>query len=178
MRILIAHILLLLAFQRKPYLESVDAFGVTLTYERPDKVTWHTYQRGQDDSLRVGTVSFRSLPVVDRSGRPSQPVVAIIYEMLTDSMSVEDFAKTKQESARTKWTVLRSVAPEQGDYANAMFYDGEYEFGGSLHTIIVGYMVYGTLGVQVIGDSPASVFPQVEDDMRKCVHSLRLSEGR
>ena len=84
----------------------------------------------------------------------------------------------KQESARTKWKILRSLMPEEGEYRNATYCDGEYEYGGQLHMIIVGYMVYGNLGVQVIGDSHASVFSQVEDDMRKCVHSLRFSEGQ
>lgn len=177
MRVLMLHILLLLAFQRKPFLESVDGFGVTLTYERPDKVTWHTFQKRQDDSLGVGTVSFRSLPVVDDKGRAYQPVVAIIYERLADSMSVESFADSKQEGSRMKWTLLRSYPPGEGGYKNASFFDGEYEFGGELHTIIVGYMVYGRMGVQVIGDCPAHIFSQVEDDMRRCVHSIRFSGG-
>jgi len=177
MKILFLHILLLLAFQRRPSLESIDAFHSTLIYERPDKVTWHTFQKRHDDSLGVGTVSFRSLPVIDESGRAYQPIVAIIYERLSDSVSVEAYAAGKQESSRTKWTVLRAYSPSAGGYSNAKFFDGEYEFGGELHTVIVGYMVYGRLGVQVIGDSPASIFPQVENDIRKCVQSIRFSGG-
>jgi hypothetical protein len=177
MRILFLHILLLFAFQRKPFLESIDAFGVKLTYERPDKVTWHTLQKRHDDSLGVGMISFRSLPVVSKKGRTYQPVVAIIYEELPDSITVDEYAERKQATSHTKWTVLRSFEPAEGEYQNSAFFDGEYEFGGEEHTIIVGYMIYRGLGVQVIGDSPSDVFPMVEGDMRKCVHSLRFSGG-
>ena len=178
MRFVAFHILLLFALQRKTSVESADIFGVTLQYERPDKVTWHTFQRLHDDSLGVGTISFRSLPVVDRSGRPHEPVVAIIYEKLADSISVARYAETKQASSRTKWVVLRSYGPDDRGYQNATFYDGEYEAAGEQHAIIVGYLVYGTLGVQVIGDCPASVYAEVEADMRRCVQSIRCLKGK
>jgi hypothetical protein len=177
MRIVFLHILLLFVFQRKPASESIDAFGVKLSFLRPDKVTWHTFQKRRDDSLGVGTISFRSLPVVDDKGRAFQPVVAIIYERLPDSINVEEYATAKRTAARTNWTVLRSTAPEPGEYDKATYFDGEYEFGGEMRTIIVGYLVYGRLGVQVIGDCPAHIFSQVEDDMRKCVHSISFSSG-
>jgi len=178
MQLIALYILLLVTLQRKSSVESVDAFGVTLLFERPDKVTWHTFQRLHDDSLGVGTISFRSLPVVDRKGRAYEPVVAIIYEKLADSVSVLNFAETKQTSSRTKWTVLRTYGPDARGYQNATFYDGEYEAAGEQHAIIVGYMVYGTLGVQVIGDCPESIFSEVEDDVRRCVQSVRFGEGK
>jgi len=116
--------------------------------------------------------------VVDRSGRAYEPVVAIIYEKLADSISVLKYAEMKQASSRTKWTVLRSYGPDAKGYQNATFCDGEYETGGEQHAIIVGYLVYGTLGVQVIGDCPASVFADVEADMRRCVQSIRFLERK
>lgn len=178
MRLIALHILLLFALQRKSTVESADVFGVTIQYERPDKVTWHTFQRLHDDSLGVGTISFRSLPVVDRKGRAYEPVVAIIYEKLPDSLSVLKYAETKQAGSRTRWTVLRTYGPENRGYQNATFFDGEYESAGEEHAIIVGYMVSDSLGVQVIGDCPASVFSDVEDDMRRCVQSIRIVTGK
>jgi len=178
MQLIALYILLLFTLQRKSTVESADVFGVKLQFERPDKVTWHTFQRQHDDSLGVGTISFRSLPVVDRKGRAYEPIVAIIYEKLADSISVHTYADTKQASSRTKWTVLRTYGPEARGYQNAAFYDGEYEAAGEQHAIIVGYMVYGTLGVQVIGDCPASIFSEVEDDVRRCVQSIRFVEGK
>jgi len=157
----------------------IESFGSTIVYEPPDSAVWHLAERNYLSDRNVGYVIFKRQSILDSTGREIIPNLAIIYEEVSDSADLIVYSFLKRQNAR--FQVVKVLGPDSHvfSFANAIGYEGTYpdrEIPDIVHRILVGHMLHARTGLQVMGDATDEVFPKVEQEVRRFLHSVRFKE--
>ena len=155
--------------------ESFTAFGSTVSYARPDPAQWKLVRNGMVKNSKAYLLMYERNPIKDSEGRNVRPVIAIVCEMVPDTLDVIRYSISKR--GQTPFKVNELLTPQDGSfsYGNSVGFEGGYKKIVE-HKILVGHMRHGKVGLQVICDSSEEVFNQVEEDMRNFLRSITFKD--
>jgi len=156
--------------------EAFIVHGSKVVYQRPDPAQWQLVHNGIEAKSKAYLLMFKHIPIKDAQGRDIEPVIAVICEVVPNSPDVTNYSSARR--ARTPFEVKKVLTPQEGyfSYQTAVGYQGEYKRGTVLHKVVVGYLRYRDLGVQILCDSTDSVYNKVQADMLRLLRSIDFKE--
>jgi hypothetical protein len=157
----------------------INAFGSTIVYQPPDSTVWHRAEGGVFPSGLGGYAVYKREPIPDSTGLAVVANLAIIYQKVEDSTDLILYSIHMRQQVQFDVTRILGADSHAFSFANAVGYEGTYrdhDVPDIVHRVLVGHMVHGRVGLQVMGDATESVFLKVEGDMRRFLHSIRFRE--
>ena len=159
---------------------SIDAFGKKIKFTIPDEKVWKLVQETTPSENSKGSLMFKRTPITGPKGLEVEPVLALIFEQVTEPIDTIVYSAnglmSHSEKFNLKWNLLGSY-PEYSSDQHAVVYKAEYTKSGFLHKVYLCYILYNNLGVQIIADSTDDVFDQVDEDMRAFIKSVVVQES-
>jgi hypothetical protein len=151
-----------------------------IIFEDLDSLNWSVV----DDHLPVqgtkGVLAFKHSPILDSLGRPIEPIIAIVFEEIPDSIDIDVIEYSVPRIGTKPWGFKNDLLggyPEYSSDINSVFFKGEYTREGVDHVVRLGYIIDDLFGLEIIADATEEVFPYVESDIASFMKSVRLNEN-
>jgi len=153
--------------------ESIDAFGHKIAYSMPDSSIWHIVQNSNPNNGNKGVLMFKREPILDSQKRSIEPIMAIVYESVPDSIEAIEYsaALIGNKPFRIKHELLGGYPDYSSDMHSAVF-RGEYLRDSEKHIVLIGYILSEHVGVEIIADATDEVFSKTEADMAAFIKSV------
>jgi len=150
-------------------------FNANIVFQRPDTSIWNLIKETEPNGNSKGSIVFKRKAIIDSLGRPVEPMMAIVIENLHDSLDVVEYSVNYFGHApyHLKYTLLGGY-PEYSADKHSIIFNCEYIREGTIHTILLGFIVYKGIGLQIICDCTDSVYPKAQKDMRNFIKSVYL----
>ena len=149
-----------------------------LTYTLPsDKWTLADFE--EDPNLKRAIFVFKREAIIDGQGMAVIPNIAFIFEGLDQKMDVVTFSKEMRfrmgdKFGTVKRFFVRDDEPQLISLKNAVGYICEGKDSKDMnHTIIWVHTVNKQIGLQVLMDVSAEVYPAVKGEFEATMRSLR-----
>ena len=154
---------------------SISAFGSKIVFVKPDSSVWHLIQDSRPSEGSKGVTMFKHAPIKDSLGRPVEPVIALVYENIPDTIDVIEYSVgvlgSKPYSIRRD---LLGGYPEYSSDKHSVVFKGDYSRSGVKHKVMLGYIFFKHIGIELIGDATDGVYDKVESDIQKFIKSVAI----
>ena len=171
-------ILLILTISPSQERVTISAFGTEFSYQPPAFAKWNLVQEVAPREGFKGVVMYKRTPIYDSLGRPVEPVIALLYEQVPDSMDAIVFSVNKLgEKPFTVHQDTLLAHPDFTSHNNSFGWKAHYTRSGVEHTIYLAYFRENQLGIEIITDSTTGVFEVVEPDMLAFIKSVRIENN-
>ncbi len=133
---------------------------------------WHEVVRKEANGVIV--YLFKRDVVTDSSNRQIIPNIGVIIENVPDQTDVITYSLEKR--TQTPFDVLETFihGDRRLNYKNAVAYKGTYTDADSLlHTIYVVHAINKNKGMQIVLDTTAQTFAEIEEEFISVLRSLR-----
>jgi hypothetical protein len=158
---------------------AIEAFGTKILFKIPDEKVWTLVQEATPSEKSKGIRIFKCAPIIGTKGLPVEPVLALFFEQVTESIDTIVYSAnglmSKQQTFKLKWNLLGTY-PEYSSDQHSVVYKAEYTRSGFIHKVYLCYILYRNIGVEIIADSTDDVFDQVDADMRAFIKSIVIQE--
>jgi hypothetical protein len=124
-----------------------------------------------------GVLMFKHNSIIDSFGRPVEPVIAILYENIKDSIDVIEYSigLLGQKPFKIKHELLGGY-PELSSDKYSIVFRGEYLRENVKHLVMIGYILSGNIGIEIIGDATEEIYPKVESDLKDFLKSVNIKQ--
>ncbi|MCC5936173.1 MAG: hypothetical protein JJU34_02720 [Lunatimonas sp.] len=122
---------------------------------------------------KKGIVMFKHTPIIDSQNRPVEPIMAILYEQLNDTLDVVEYSASLigTKGYNLKWDLLGGYPDFSKDPQSAIF-KGTYERSSIEHTVLIGYIKRNNFGVEIICDTTSEILPELDNEMSNFIKSF------
>ncbi|WP_155907141.1 hypothetical protein [Lunatimonas lonarensis] len=164
-------------------LTSVDHLAIKkinpcVQFELPDSSKWKLIQDIPPERSKKGIVMFKHKPLIDSQNRPVEPIMAIIYEKLNDTLDVVEYSAglIGTKNFNLTWHLLGGYPDYSNDPQSAIF-KGTYERNSIEHTVFIGYIKRDNFGVEIICDRTSEIVPELDNEMTTFIKSFTISHS-
>jgi hypothetical protein len=156
-----------------------EAFGSRIYFTPPAMPQWQTVQDSDPREGMKGIIIYKHIPILDQLSRRIEPVMALLYEQVPDSMDVIVYFLNKlgEKPYRVERDSLYAY-PDRTSHPNSFSVRGHYSRSDITHTVYLAYFREGRLGVEIVADAAEEVFPIVEEEMRAFIKSVTIDSVR
>jgi len=155
---------------------NIYKFSSKITFTKPSEV----WKLSQDDAATdggKGMLVYKHTAIKDSKGRSIEPVIAIMYENIPDPTDVT--AYSVGVLGKKPFTVNHKLLGGFPDYSSdhhSVVYSGDYTRGGVKHKVLLGYIAYKHVGIEVVCDATDEIFAKVKADMSAFIKSVSVKD--
>ena len=155
----------------------INEFSSKIQFKCLDTTEWIIIT---DQSPRLnskGVLMFKHIPIKDSIGRRVEPVIALVYEKVIDSLDVIEYSVgiIGTKPFKVKYELLGGF-PDFSLDRFSVVYKGEYLRENIKHLVMLGYILNENIGIEIIGDSTEEIFPKVEYDIKNFIKSVKIKK--
>jgi hypothetical protein len=156
--------------------EQIIKFNPKIAFSKPDQNSWRVVSYEAPNEGNKGILMYKHLPILDSLGYSIEPVLAVLYENINEKVDVIEYSVSTLASK--PYDIQRKLLggyPAYSQDKHSVVFKGYYEREGIKHTVLLGYILYKKVGIEIIGDATSDVFNLVEKDFSiflKSVHIL------
>ncbi len=152
---------------------TIRAFGSTIFFTKPDTIFWKLVEQKPPEHGSKGVEMYKHTPIKDSKNRPIEPVIAIIYEEVLDSIDVTEYSVgiLGEKTFKLKYDLLGGY-PIYSSSTQSVVFKAEYNREGVQHKINLGYILDNHVGIEIVGDATEETYPKVESDIKKFLKSV------
>jgi len=155
----------------------INEFNSKINFNTLDSVDWVLTSNQLPSSNSRGVLMFKHIPIIDSLERPIEPVIAILYESIIDSIDVIEYSISLlgQKPYKLKYELLGGYPDYSSDKYSVIF-KGEYLREDVKHLVLLGYILSENIGIEIIGDATEEIFPKVESDINYFLKSVNIKK--
>ena len=144
----------------------LSLFNAELTHKKLDPSIWKIADQQRD--THRGLFLYTHKDIKDSAGNNVSSAISIIYEALETNISKDEYAEGWHKRMQA---VLDKKVPRK-DLGCVIYY---YHYDKEVrHNLVVAYFVCPGNGVQIMADSPKSIYNKVEYDIQGFIESIKL----
>ena len=124
-----------------------------------------------------GAMIFKHKPINDSQNRPVEPIIVLVYEKVDEKIDVIEYSVSVL--AEKPYKINRELLggyPNSSSDKHSVVFKGNYEREGVKHRAILGYLLYNSIGIEIIGDATDEVFPKIESDIMIFLRSVKIND--
>jgi hypothetical protein len=156
---------------------AIDAFDTKINFSKPDEKVWAIVKETDPSENSKGIRMFKHAKIMGNNGTPTEPVISLVYEKVTDTTDVMVYSsnglRNLQSSLNLTWDALGGY-PEYSSDKHSIVYKARYFSGGLTHKSYVCYILYKGTGVVITADAIEDVFSQMDADMRAFIKAVYI----
>jgi hypothetical protein len=155
----------------------INRFSAKIKFDNPDKINWNLVSDDMPADNAKGRLVFKHKPIKDSKNRPVEPLIAILYEKVTEDIDVIQYsAGILGEKPFKIDKKLLGGFPDFSSDKHSVVFRGNYIRENVGHKILLGYILCNKIGLEIICDATDETFSKVESDFNKIIKSLRIIE--
>jgi hypothetical protein len=144
--------------------------GITITYTAPNPEVWKVSEK--EEKEEIGFIMYKRAAIIDKDGLSVEPCLSIVYrkvpEDVTDPMAFVLASRTRIPYEITGMSLIND--------GHGMVISFKHLVAGSEHMSSIAHFFEIGLGVQVISETTATVYKDIEADKDAFFRSISLNK--
>jgi hypothetical protein len=70
----------------------INRFSAKIKFDNPDRINWNLVSDDMPADNAKGGLVFKHNPIIDSKNRPVEPLIAILYEKVTENIDVIQYS--------------------------------------------------------------------------------------
>jgi hypothetical protein len=158
---------------------NIKIFSELINFEILDSNRWHLISDNLPDSNNKGTLMYKHEPIKDSLNRTVEPIIAIVYELVNEKMDAIEYSVgiIGQKPFILNRKLLGGY-PDYSDDPHSVVFETNYTRQGIKHNATIGYILCNNIGLEIIGDCTSDIYPKVEDEIKKFIKSVSVTDSK
>ncbi len=153
--------------------DQIKFFSDKIEYSLPDQTLWKIIKDEAPTNEKKVILMLKHLPFKDSSGNSIEPILAIVYEKVSQHLDVIEYSISIL--SEKPYNIQRNILggyPQYSKDKHSIVFKGNYERDGVKHVVLLGYILNDNIGIEIIGDATANIFNLVEKDFIVFIKSV------
>jgi hypothetical protein len=156
---------------------NLGKFSSRIVMVAPDKLSWTKVRDDLSADNSKGVLMFKHQAFTDSKGRTIEPVIALTYQKTGLQMTTKEYSTMSLAGKQFKPThELLGGYPEYSSDGHSLVYNVTYVRDDIKHSVIIGYICFKGIGVEIVGDATEEIFPKVKSDIMMFLKSVRVKD--
>lgn len=156
---------------------NIQKFSPRISYVAPDKAAWTLIKDELNADQSKGVIMFKHTAIKDSKGRSIEPGIIVNYERVKQKLDPKQYSvKALYDKKFKPNREYLGGYPLFSSDRHAAVYKGNYTRDDIKHSVVLGYLLFDSIGIEIIGDATEEVFPTVKAEMLQFIKTFRINE--